>query len=541
MKNRGVLFLVASMLGISAMQSMPVSAAMPAQRGAGGCLVTVQGSCPEQGEQKEEGDGLEKICTGSADLPWCLAAGSSCPVKLPDNVWKIIKAVVQSNGESSGCSGNGPTSCKTVSCGTVSCGSIWQGWIKPVTPMTPPDLAEQGTDLTESTDPAEGNTPAQSFDPEDVMTPADPKEGNHDTDPSEAVEGNVPTAPSEGNMPSDPSDPIEESTPAGSAGSSEEGMNAIQSPEPGTDPSQLSGPAEGITPSQPSGPAEGITPSQPSGPAEGITPSQPSDAVQAEDLSAVPESRKLTVAGRTCYLGQPVSALGTPAEQLGSAYGFTWYVYGTDTYTQFFAAGVAEGKVVALMATGSGFLYQGMQSGSRKGSYDQTDCVVTIATDKNDSGIVHGVCIKESRYGTMYLRSQNYTSGMLADESRMNFHLTNGFRVYNGLPALKWSDQAAKAARLHSQDMADQNYFAHNSLDGRTPWARMAAQGVQYRTAGENIDCGYFTAFDAYDGWVNSAGHRSNLLGTNFTYLGVGGGYRAGNSYRVFFTQDFYS
>ncbi len=259
-----------------------------------------------------------------------------------------------------------------------------------------------------------------------------------------------------------------------------------------------------------------------------------------KDISTIKASLKLTVAGKTYYLGQAATELGTPKEKLTSSYGFTWYVYGTGTYKDFFAAGVANGKVVVLASAGPGFTYQGMKSGSKVGSYSQDGCLVTIATDKNDKNIVHGVFIRDTKYTDSSLYGKSYTSAMLSGESKMNFYFTNAFRVYHGLSALTWCDKAAKASRLHSQDMADQNYFAHNSLDGRTPWDRMKTQGISYSTAAENICAGNYTGFAAYNSWVNSSGHRTNMLNKNLQYLGVGGGYNAKSTYKIYFTQDFY-
>ena len=258
-----------------------------------------------------------------------------------------------------------------------------------------------------------------------------------------------------------------------------------------------------------------------------------------EGNDSVKADMKMTVAGKTYYIGQSVNALGTPVEKITSAYGFTWYVYGTSTYKDFFVAGIADGKVVALASSGAGFTYQGMRCGNRLGSYVQSNCFVIVATDRNDNNIVHGVFIRDRKYSESGLLGKVYTSNMLAGESKMNFYFTNAFRVYHGKKALQWSEKAAKAAQLHSQDMANQNYFAHNSLDGRTPEERMRSQGIGYRS--ENIIAGYYTGFDAYNGWVNSSGHRNNILNNSVVYLGVGGGYQSGSDYRVYFTQDFYN
>lgn len=506
MKRRGILFLVLSMLGTAAMMPMTASAASPKGTGESGFTVSVHSACPGDSDQNEASNCSDGTQNCPTDGQSCLAGTFSCPTTVLINP---ISAAVHNV-----CTSNCPIVRPSCLAGTSNCQvkipenvkntilAIMEGKYsncnQGTVGTTKCGIGSKGT--TSCQQPTEEQT--KPVEPETTVNPA---ESIIPVEPTESVtEPTTPVSPTESvtepTTPVSPTEPVTEST----------------------------------APVKPTEPV--IEPTVPVNPTQPVT--EPTTPV---NTGSIKEDLKLTVAGTTYYIGQSVSELGTPAEQLTSAYGFTWYVYGTGTYTDFFAAGIADGKVVALTATGSGFTYQGMKSGSQKGNYDQSDCLVTIATDKNDNNIVHGVFIRDKQYGTVNLRSKTYTSTMLADESKMNFHMTNGFRVYHGLNALNWSDQAARAAQLHSQDMADQNYFAHNSLDGRTPWARMAAQGVNYRSAGENIDCGYFTAFNAYDGWVNSAGHRSNMLGTSFTYLGVGGGYRAGNSYRVFFTQDFYS
>ena len=100
---------------------------------------------------------------------------------------------------------------------------------------------------------------------------------------------------------------------------------------------------------------------------------------------------------------------------------------------------------------------------------------------------------------------------------------------------------SASAARLHGEDMAKKDFFSHDSLDGTSFSKRMVAQGVSYYTCGENIVGGYVRGYDAYCARVNSSGHRSNMLGASYKYLGVGGEYNAKSEYRCYFTQDFFA
>lgn len=230
-----------------------------------------------------------------------------------------------------------------------------------------------------------------------------------------------------------------------------------------------------------------------------------------------------------------LAAAGQPREQLPTFDGYIWYVYGTDTYENLCMAGVAGGTVVALCASGTGFTYQGLSMGdtdltlSEEPQYSN----VYLFTDQNDNDILHSVLLEKDDYYAQI----RYTQETLAGESKVNFHLVNAFRQYHGRSILGWSEGAATAARLHSQDMADQNYFSHNSLDGTDPWTRLARQGVS--GCAENIAAGYESGVFANNGWINSSGHRTNMLVAAARTLGVGCGYNANSTYRRYYTQDF--
>jgi len=107
---------------------------------------------------------------------------------------------------------------------------------------------------------------------------------------------------------------------------------------------------------------------------------------------------------------------------------------------------------------------------------------------------------------------------------RLIFEFTNAFRGVYGLPALKWNDRLAAAARSHSEDMKKRNYVSHENPDGLKPGDRITAAGYEWRSYGENIFMATLGVEAAYavDKWVNSSGHRINLLTTACDELGVG-------------------
>jgi len=93
------------------------------------------------------------------------------------------------------------------------------------------------------------------------------------------------------------------------------------------------------------------------------------------------------------------------------------------------------------------------------------------------------------------------------------------------------------AARVHSQDMVDRNFFDHTNPSGQSPFQRMGEAGYQYSTAGENIAAGNSTAAATMQQWMDSDGHCGNIMNDSFTELGVG--YYPGGQYGHVWTQNF--
>jgi uncharacterized YkwD family protein len=100
--------------------------------------------------------------------------------------------------------------------------------------------------------------------------------------------------------------------------------------------------------------------------------------------------------------------------------------------------------------------------------------------------------------------------------------LTNQERAKNGLPALKLDVELSKVARDKSKDMQTKNYFSHTSPTYGSPFDMMKAYGVSYKSAGENIAMGQRSPEEVVQAWMNSQGHRENIMNPNFTHIGVG-------------------
>lgn len=112
--------------------------------------------------------------------------------------------------------------------------------------------------------------------------------------------------------------------------------------------------------------------------------------------------------------------------------------------------------------------------------------------------------------------------------------LVNAERSKAGLKPLTLNSTLTKSAQAKSQDMHDKKYFDHNSPTYGTPFQMMSKFGYKYSYAGENIAMGQKTPKEVMDAWMNSTGHRANILNSNYTEIGIG--YVADGSY---WTQQF--
>lgn len=114
--------------------------------------------------------------------------------------------------------------------------------------------------------------------------------------------------------------------------------------------------------------------------------------------------------------------------------------------------------------------------------------------------------------------------------------LVNEIRAENGLRPLTYDWELGRVARYKSQDMKDNRYFSHTSPVYGSPFEMIRNFGISFRSAGENIAWGYATPQAVVNGWMNSSGHRANILNAGYTRIGVG--YVADGNY---WTQMFIS
>lgn len=260
--------------------------------------------------------------------------------------------------------------------------------------------------------------------------------------------------------------------------------------------------------------------------------------------------------------------LGEPARKDASKYGFQWYIYNKD-YSRYLQVGIYEGRVVGLFTNslqwhreGKGnigsnkeeiiSLYGEPLSSLKKGNtiyhlnspeenytYLINDTYGTFFFDLHDNNRVTAIQLIDKNI------EENLQSfyGVATEELRISFEkqlfdLANSSRVRFGLLPLQWEEKAAIAARKQSIDMGKRNFFSHENPDGEGPSDRLDKEGISWRKSGENIAAGQTSAIFAHENWMNSLGHRENILG-DFERLGVGVYF--GGEYRTYYTQKFFT
>lgn len=112
------------------------------------------------------------------------------------------------------------------------------------------------------------------------------------------------------------------------------------------------------------------------------------------------------------------------------------------------------------------------------------------------------------------------TSTMNSDEKEV-FNLINKQRTNNGLRALKVDNEVQRLARIKAQDMVNNNYFSHESPTYGSPFDMLKSFKISYKSAGENI-AGNSSNAGAVNAWMNSSGHKANILNSSFNYTGIG-------------------
>ncbi|MFE1802060.1 CAP domain-containing protein [Streptomyces sp. NPDC059517] len=208
----------------------------------------------------------------------------------------------------------------------------------------------------------------------------------------------------------------------------------------------------------------------------------------------------------------------------------------------------ADGLSVHQRVTAAGYAYltvgEHLVSGPRDAAEFVEYCLSgerTRQTVQDPAFTEAGVaCVPDNRSGTLYwtaLWAAPLTPAGLARTAAEVLALTNAERAAAGLPPLAEDPLLTRAAQAHSADMVARAFYSHTAPDGSEPWDRAAAAGSTRRTIGENIACGQRSPAEVVRGWMDSPGHRANILKPAFTHLGVG--FAGGGSAGTYWTQLF--
>ncbi len=191
------------------------------------------------------------------------------------------------------------------------------------------------------------------------------------------------------------------------------------------------------------------------------------------------------------------------------------------SYGATYKAGDLYGSLSSFFKVYSTYIHKYLQSDSQQNGGQQNN--KPQDNNQQDNGQQNN---KPQDSNQQQDKPQNPSSGNQvgnqAGKAAEVLNLVNKERNKVGLPSLKLDSQLNNLARLKAEDMAKKGYFSHNSPTYGSAFDMMHEYGVSYKTAGENIAKGQKSSESVMRAWMNSSGHRANILGSGYTRLGVG-------------------
>ena len=261
-------------------------------------------------------------------------------------------------------------------------------------------------------------------------------------------------------------------------------------------------------------------------------------------------------------MGQAVDGLirqlGQPDRIDLSGMDYSWYIYNQD-YGNYIQVGIHEDRIVSIYSAQDSLLADynidlGMTKSqvesilSQEPTYEDgymeghryilDDTVLTFYYDIYKNEELIAVWAEDLNFEPTIPK---FTDSLLRDIEKQIFDLTNVARIQNNRPAYLWNEPAALTARKHSEDMALYNYTSHYDSQGRGPWQRAQDDNLDIRNLSENVASGHLSAIEVHHAWMDSEGHKDNIL-TFLKELGVGAA-RSSHSdfygHRPYYTQLF--
>ena len=468
-------------------------------------------------------------------------------------------------------------------------------------PVRPSQLPSAEPGVKESAEPQKSETPEPTQEPRPGETPEPTlaPQPSETPEPTLAPQPGGTPEPQPSETPEPTLEPQPSETPEPTlAPQPSEAPNPTAAPEPSETPEPTVAPEPSVTPEPTETPEVTVNPTA----APTATPAVSATEIPTTTPTATPvatlETTRLCFAEKSLYIGESTEALqaewGEPdrIDPLPQT-NMTAYIYNSNSTTApYLLVGIKDQKVASYFTIGKGFtVYDAavntadgtavqqtelVQEGASAASMvdagwsENTDNFYALNSDKGEAKegteayyrltdnaymyafsdfydgkdkAVYGFYAFSkdcNKYKMIYRTYMTYNDEILRAAETQVWEMTNAYRTYMGLSNLQWESKAEAAARGHSQDMADNNYFAHNSQDGTRFSARLQAEGISYRSCGENICAGSGDAIYMVIGWIGSSGHRDGILTTGFKYIGVGVAYNASAKWMIYGTQDFW-
>ena len=236
--------------------------------------------------------------------------------------------------------------------------------------------------------------------------------------------------------------------------------------------------------------------------------------------------------GKTIHLGSDLEeikkSLGDPDLSLSDGeYDLLFYTKDADETMIFY---MLDNELTGFCTNARSFAFRNYTYNAAATIEDKK--IVAIKDQMNNHNIV------ALGYNIRSNTGNSTSSALLKANERVVVALTNGFRAHNGVEALNYNEQIATIARSHSKDMATANYFNHTNLQGVSASERLTNGGINWKSCAENIAAGMGLGIEAYGQWLNSVGHRENMLKQTGD-IGVGAAYSSSSTYGYYYTQNF--
>ena len=236
-----------------------------------------------------------------------------------------------------------------------------------------------------------------------------------------------------------------------------------------------------------------------------------------------------------------ISIWGNPTEILNdttTSYSIEYYVYAEDYLALTIFTCTDDLGVIGVYSIDPEFkimLSETVSYDNANQFYFHDDVYFDSYIDSLGTGKTYAIYATTIKETTRIYPNTNFRSC-----EKLLYHMVNGCRAINGVPIVGYSDPVAAVALLHSQDMANNNYFNHQNLEGKSAYNRLTDAGVKCNGCSENIAAGQnMSPYDFNNSWYNSSGHRTVMLNKRYDEVGIGVSYNETSAYDFYATENY--